>query len=74
MAANSALIMKSGVYDGEADTHKLMDQIFTREDTIHAWYDEAGEVHPFDRTTKPTRARTRSTSTANIPGRRPFVT
>ena len=29
---------------------KLMDQVFTREDTMHAWYDEAGgEVHPFDR-------------------------
>ena len=31
-----------------------MDQSFTREDTTHAWYDEAGgPVHPFDRTTNP---------------------
>ena len=51
---NAALIMKSGVYDGKTDTHKLMDQSFTREDTMHAWYDEARRpVHPFDRTTKP---------------------
>jgi Ni,Fe-hydrogenase I large subunit len=50
---NAALIMKSGVYDGKTDTHKLMDQSFTREDTLHAWYDEGGPVHPFDRTTKP---------------------
>jgi hydrogenase large subunit len=49
----SALIMKSGVYDGANDTHKLMDQIFTREDTKHAWYNEGGEVHPFDRLTTP---------------------
>ena len=45
--------MKSGVYDGKTDTHKLMDQSFTREDTLHAWYDEPGGLHPFDRTTKP---------------------
>ncbi len=51
---NAAVIMKSGVYDGATDTHKLMGQEFTREDTLHAWYDEAGgPVHPFDRTTKP---------------------
>ena len=44
---NAALIMKSGVYDGAADSFKLMDQVFTREDTLHAWYDEgAGESHP----------------------------
>jgi hydrogenase large subunit len=51
---NAAMRMKSGVYDGATDTHKLMEQGFTREDTQHAWYDEgAGPVHPFDRTTKP---------------------
>ena len=51
---NGALIMKSGVYDGKTDTHKLMDQSFTREDVMHAWYDEAGGgKHPFDRTTTP---------------------
>jgi len=51
---NAAMIMKSGVYDGATDTHKLMDQIHTREDVKHAWYDEPGGLHPFDRTTKPT--------------------
>lgn len=50
---NDAVIMKSGVYDGATDTHKLMDQVHTREDLTHAWYDEQGEFHPFDRTTKP---------------------
>jgi hydrogenase large subunit len=50
---NSALIMKSGVFDGAAGTFKTMDQINTREDTLHAWYDEGGEVHPFNRTTNP---------------------
>ncbi|MCF6275902.1 MAG: nickel-dependent hydrogenase large subunit, partial [Robiginitomaculum sp.] len=51
---NAAMIMKSGVYDAKADTHKLMDQIHTREDVKHAWYDEPSGLHPFDRTTKPT--------------------
>jgi Ni,Fe-hydrogenase I large subunit len=51
---NAALIMKSGVYDGTTDTFKPMDQAYTREDTLHAWYDEPGGLHPFDRTTKPT--------------------
>jgi Ni,Fe-hydrogenase I large subunit len=50
---NAAVIMKGGVYDGKTDSHKSMDQSFTREDTLHAWYDEASPVHPFDRTTKP---------------------
>jgi hydrogenase large subunit len=50
---NAAVIMKSGVYDGKSDTHKTMDQAFTREDVLHAWYDEPGGLHPFDRTTKP---------------------
>jgi Ni,Fe-hydrogenase I large subunit len=50
---NASVIMKSGVYDGNSDTHKLMDQAMTREDTLHAWYDEPGGLHPFDRTTVP---------------------
>lgn len=55
---NAALIMKSGVYDSKTDTHQLMDQKFAREDTMHAWYDEPGGLHPFDRTTVPTRKNT----------------
>jgi Ni,Fe-hydrogenase I large subunit len=50
---NSAVIMKSGVFDGRARTHALMDQAATREDTLHAWYDETGSPHPFERTTVP---------------------
>jgi len=50
---NAALIMKSGVYDGKADTHVLMTQDRTIENTTHAWYDEGGgDVRPYDRTTK----------------------
>ena len=52
---DAALIMKGGVYDGRIDTHKPMDQQYTREDTTHAWYDEPGGKHPFDRTTVPSR-------------------
>ncbi len=55
---NASLIMKSGVYDGKTDTHKHMDQKYTREDTMHAWYDEPGGKHPFDRYTVPTRRNT----------------
>jgi hydrogenase large subunit len=51
---NASVIMKSGVYDSRSDTHKLMDQAMTREDTLHAWYDEPGGLHPFERTTVPT--------------------
>ncbi len=51
---NAAVQMPGGVFDGAAGTHKLMDQMFTREDTTHSWYDEEeGVVHPFDRTTNP---------------------
>ena len=50
---NAAVIMKSGVYDGHTNTHVLMEQAATREDTVHAWYDEPGGLHPFDRTTVP---------------------
>ena len=55
---NAALIMKSGVFDGAAGTHKLMDQSFTREDLRHCWYDETQVLHPFDRTTKPVQKNT----------------
>ena len=55
---NASVIMKSGVFDGKAGTHKVMDQSFTREDLKHAWYDEADNLHPFDRTTKPTQKNT----------------
>jgi len=48
------MIMKSGVFDARAGTHKLMDQIHTREDMRHAWYDEPNVTHPFGRMTKPT--------------------
>lgn len=51
---NAAVIMKSGVFDAATGTDKLMDQGMTREDIRHAWYDEPGVVHPFDRVTKPT--------------------
>jgi uptake hydrogenase large subunit len=50
----AALQMPSGVYDGIGDTHRLMDQQFTREDVTHAWYEEGSSpTHPFDRTTNP---------------------
>jgi uptake hydrogenase large subunit len=52
-ARAAAVIMKGGVFDGHKNTHVPMDQAFTREDTAHAWYDEPGGQHPFDRTTKP---------------------
>ena len=54
-ARNAAVLMKSGVYDARAGTHELMDQALTREDTAHAWYDEPGGTHPYDRVTKPAR-------------------
>lgn len=50
---NAAVLMKSGVYDGAADSHKLMDQGMTREDMRSAWYDEPKVAHPFDRVTRP---------------------
>jgi len=52
---NASVIMKSGVFNGEANTHKLMDQVETREDLTHAWYEETEALHPFDRTTKPSK-------------------
>ena len=55
---NAAMIMKSGVYDGATDTHKLMHHTHAREDIKHAWYDEPSGLHPFDRTTNPTRKNT----------------
>ncbi|MDJ0745027.1 MAG: nickel-dependent hydrogenase large subunit [Xenococcaceae cyanobacterium MO_167.B27] len=51
---NSAVIMKSGVYDSFTDTHQLMDHSFARENTTHSWYEESTEDrHPFDRVTVP---------------------
>ena len=51
---NAAVQMPSGVFDGVAGEHKLMQQGATREDTTHAWYDEGGAaVHPFERRTNP---------------------
>lgn len=55
---NAALIMKSGVYDGKTDTHKLMEQSTVREGTTHSWYDEPSGLHPFDRMTKPVQKNT----------------
>jgi hydrogenase large subunit len=55
---NAAVRMKSGVFDGATGTHKLMDQIHTREDLAHAWYDETQTLHPYDRTTRPSRKNT----------------
>jgi uptake hydrogenase large subunit len=51
----AAVMMKGGVYDGRAGTHGAMDQQLIREDTLHAWYDEPGSLHPFERTTNPAR-------------------
>lgn len=49
----AAVIMKGGVYDGAADTHKPMSHEFVRENTSHSWYDEgAADVHPYERFTK----------------------
>jgi uptake hydrogenase large subunit len=51
---HAAVVMRGGIYDGRTDTHSAMDQAFTREDVAHAWYDEPGGVHPFERVTTPT--------------------
>ncbi|MFM2063968.1 MAG: hypothetical protein RLZZ507_3639 [Cyanobacteriota bacterium] len=52
---NAAVIMKSGVYDGCKDTHRLMEQGFVRENLSHSWYDEGTQDwHPGDRKTSPT--------------------
>jgi uptake hydrogenase large subunit len=51
---SAAVLMKGGLYDGQTDTHGLLDQMSIREDTLHAWYDEPGGLHPFERLTVPT--------------------
>ncbi len=52
---NAAMIMKSGVYDSYSDTHTPMNHGFVRENTTHSWYNEGtGDVHPYDRNTRPT--------------------
>lgn len=57
---NAAMIMKSGVYDSFTDTHTLMEQAFARENTTHSWYEESiDDVHPFNRTTTPTKNNTK---------------
>jgi len=49
-----AVIRQGGIYDGHADSHLPVDQLHTREDTTHAWYEEAGvPVHPLERETRP---------------------
>ena len=70
---NAALIMKSGVYDGATrHAHARCTQAKTRENMTHAWYDEGtGDVHPYDRTTRPRAEERPPTSTAHIPGRPP---
>jgi hydrogenase large subunit len=50
---NAALWMPSGTYNAEKDVHLLMEQGFCREDMEHAWYEESGAMHPFERVTKP---------------------
>ncbi len=51
---NDAVIMKSGVYDGQTDKFITMDQARLRENTSHAWYAEGtDDKHPFNRETKP---------------------
>ncbi|HEY1931402.1 MAG TPA: nickel-dependent hydrogenase large subunit [Acetobacteraceae bacterium] len=51
----ACVIHSGGIYDGIADNFTPIDQAATREDVTHAWYDEAGAVHPFDRVTTPVR-------------------
>jgi uptake hydrogenase large subunit len=50
----AAVVMKGGFYDAATDTHGLLDEAGTREDTSHAWYDEHSGVHPYQRVTTPT--------------------
>ncbi|MBS1954522.1 MAG: nickel-dependent hydrogenase large subunit [Cyanobacteria bacterium SZAS-4] len=50
---NAAMWMPSGTFHAEKDVHKLMEQGFCREDMEHAWYQERGATHPFDRVTTP---------------------
>jgi hydrogenase large subunit len=49
-----AVLMKGGVFDGASGAHGPMDQSLIREDVRHAWYDEPGGLHPFERATVPT--------------------
>ena len=56
---NASLIMKSGIYDSDSDTHLTMSQDRCRENITHSWYDEqTSDQHPFDRTTKATQKNT----------------
>ncbi len=49
----ATVIRKAGIYDAERGVHLPADHGATREDSSHAWYDEVGSVHPFDRVTTP---------------------
>ena len=55
---NAALIMKGGVYDGAADSHKPMDQACTREDTRTPGTTSRAACTPSTASTKPTRKNT----------------
>jgi Ni,Fe-hydrogenase I large subunit len=50
---SACVSVKGGIYDGATDAHSTMDQSLIREDTVHAWYDEPGGLHPFERVTVP---------------------
>jgi hydrogenase large subunit len=50
----ACVVMKGGHYDSGSNTHCLIDENSTREDTGRAWYDEKSGLHPFERTTMPT--------------------
>ncbi len=50
----AALLMKSGIYDMDSDSHLAVDEAGVRECTARAWYDEGLDpVHPYDRETTP---------------------
>jgi len=49
----SAVIMKGGIYDGQAQSHRAIEQAMIREDVARAWYDEPDGKHPLERTTTP---------------------
>ncbi len=50
---DAATIRRGGLYDAKTDAFAPFDQAGTREDVAHAWYDEPGATHPYERTTAP---------------------
>lgn len=50
---NAALIMKSGVFDAEVDSHELTDRVRVRALVSDAWYDESGAIQACDRAPRP---------------------